>query len=142
MVGLLFGCSELVSASAAVSGYESLTSHNSSVWGKVLGNTPLRFLVSSTFFRMINQSVLELGVKRVNLPCHSWRQNWIFVFTLPSSGIQFIVFEAQFRYKFPFLWRDSYVKRGLAGFGLTHSHAMKHLRLVGAKFAYQIDVIR
>ena len=36
-------------------------------------------------------------------------QNWPLVFTLPSCGIQIIVFDAHFQIRFPFLWRDSYI---------------------------------
>ena len=39
-------------------------------------------------------------------------------------------------------WRDSYVIWGSLGCELTHSHAMKHLSLVDASFAYQIIVVR
>ena len=62
-------------------------------------------------------------------------ETWLFVITLPSAGIQTVVFEVHLRIQLQFLWRDSYVSWGLAVCQLTHSHTMKHLSLVGANFA-------
>ena len=69
-------------------------------------------------------------------------KNWLFLFTLPRSGIPIIVFVAHLGIRFPHLWRVPCVSWRLAGCELAHSHAMKHLRLVSANFAYQIIVVR
>ena len=71
----------------------------------------------------------------------SSRRHNFFVFTLPRSGIQNIVFEAHFRIGSPSLWRDRYVRWGLVGCELAHSLVIRHLRLVDANFVYQLIVI-
>ena len=107
-----------------------------------LGNTLVRFLVCSMFHWCLNRT--EVQFRRPG-----WRyiiifavKKWLFVFTLPRSGIQIIVFEAHFRIRFPFLWLDSCVRWGWAGCELTLLYEMKHLCPVGANFAYQLFVIR
>ena len=102
----------------------------------------MRFLVLSAFPQLINRTALEIRLNWVALHYHLRRQKLAFRIHTPTPGVQIIVFEAHFRIRFPFLWRDSYVSWGLAGCELTNSHAKKHLRSGGAIFAYQVIVVR
>ena len=61
---------------------------------KFLENTLVHFLVCSTFPRWVNRNEGQFRVNWVALHYRFRRQNWLFVFTLPRIGIQFIVFEA------------------------------------------------
>ena len=141
LVGLLSACSELASTSGSILGYVSVTSPISSIGEKTSGEhssaVPGVFLICSVekadctgISCALVVFIFVLGVK-----------NWLFIVILPRCGIQIILFEAHNRIGFVFLLRYSYVSRGLAGCELTHSHAMKHLPLVGANYAYQIIVV-
>ena len=86
LVGPLFGCSELVSASGSMSRYVSVTSHNSSVWGKnSREHLPcVQLVVCSTLLRLINCSVLEFRVNWVTLHGHFRRQKLAFHIHTPT----------------------------------------------------------
>ena len=101
----------------------------------------MALLVCSSFLPLINQTVLEFLVNWLVPHYHSRRQKMAAHNRTPTLLHINRRDKAHFGVGFIFLRLDCYVSRWLAGCELTHSHPIKHLRLVGANFAYQIIIV-
>ena len=128
-----------------MSGYVSATLFISSVWGKISGEhscvVPGVFLISSVDKSDRTGISVELGgvallFSASKLGC-SYSHSHALAYK--SSCLRFTSGSGLYSCD---VIRDSYVGWGLTGCELLHSHTMEHLRLVGARFAYQIIVTR
>ena len=99
------------------------------------------FLVCSSFPPLKNQTVVEHLVDWVAPLYRCWRQKLAAQSHTPTLLHINHRDEDSLRDRIYILEAWCYVSWWLAGCELTLSHPLKHLRLVGANFAYQLNIV-